>query len=99
MATKQCGKKYYAVGWYCNDVYGNHYLAKTGLTQEYDPTELFHDYVVLEYLQPDLSQENCGLPTTYAAKTFGVSGNAHAHFLYQETSSLTWQEGVSGSVG
>jgi hypothetical protein len=98
--SAEFGRRYYAIGFYRNET--NPYysgIRSAGLSGEFDPNEWFHTAVVQEYLTPNMSQPNYGLPTDSTAHSFNLVSGASAQFYYQETSNFQWSVGYSGSVG
>jgi len=94
--TAQFGRRYYAVGYY-DDSSGS--IFSTGLSAPFDENEPFATIDVPEYLTPDLSKPNYGLPTDATPFSFVIGGSESVSFQYMETGSFTWSFGYSGNVG
>jgi hypothetical protein len=94
--TAQYGRRYYAVGYYDDS---RSSVASAGLSGPVDIHEVFHTVDVPEYLTPDLSKPNYGLPTDATPISFVIGGGEYTYCQYTETSSFTWSYGFSGSVG
>jgi len=89
------GKRYYAVGCYDERISS---LTTSGLSAEYDIYENMRQYGVSEYLTPNASQPNYGLPTN-RPQYVDIYGNSSWGTTFTESGSTTWEFGFSGSVG
>ena len=89
------GKRYYAVGCYDERISS---LTTSGLSAEYDIYENMRQYGVSEYLTPNASRPNYGLPTN-RPQYVDIYGNSSWGTTFTESGSTTWEFGFSGSVG
>jgi hypothetical protein len=99
--TAQLGRRYYAVGFYdqTDSAGSSPVVQRAGISAPVDPLELFRTHDVQEYLSPDLSKPNYGLPTDAKPISLVFNGSQSFTFRYHEVSSFTWSYGASGSVG
>lgn len=86
-------KRYYAVSYWDESLsyYPNPTLAKTGISDQVDPNELWSGIYTPEYIHP----ENLQSGTYY---WFDLAGNGYEDYAYSETSSRTWSVSASASV-